>query len=227
MRIGRRRVAGTFVYNPPAGTVLNTSQSLSVTFTPTDTADYKTATDRVNIVVNAKIVPTVTWAKPAAITYGTPLSGTQLDATASVPGTFTYTPAAGTIPEGRRPIPSRSIHPDRHRQLQRGDRHDHPDRQPGEADRHLGRAGGCRRGVRAERHPARRRGLWVGRHLRLQPGGGLGAGAGTTQTLSVTFTPTDATDYTTATATTTVTVNPKTTRPSPGPSRPPSPTAPR
>ena len=41
--------------------------------------------------------PTVTWAAPAAITYGTALSATQLDATASVPGTFTYTPAAGTI----------------------------------------------------------------------------------------------------------------------------------
>jgi hypothetical protein len=33
---------------------------------------------------------------PAAITYGTALSGTQLDATASVPGTFAYAPAAGT-----------------------------------------------------------------------------------------------------------------------------------
>jgi MYXO-CTERM domain-containing protein len=40
----------------------------------------------------------LTWATPAAITYGTPLSGTQLDATANVPGTFVYTPAAGTIP---------------------------------------------------------------------------------------------------------------------------------
>ena len=37
----------------------------------------------------------ITWADPADITYGTALSGTQLDATASVPGTLTYTPAAG------------------------------------------------------------------------------------------------------------------------------------
>ena len=43
------------------------------------------------------ITPTVTWAAPAAITYGTALSATQLDATASVPGTFAYTPAAGTV----------------------------------------------------------------------------------------------------------------------------------
>jgi hypothetical protein len=45
-----------------------------------------------------KVTPTVTWATPAAIVYGTPLSSTQLDASASVAGTFTYTPAAGTIP---------------------------------------------------------------------------------------------------------------------------------
>ncbi len=29
--------------------------------------------------------------------YGTALSATQLNATASVPGTFTYSPAAGTV----------------------------------------------------------------------------------------------------------------------------------
>ena len=35
-------VPGTFVYTPAAGTVLGAgnSQTLSVTFTPTDTADY-------------------------------------------------------------------------------------------------------------------------------------------------------------------------------------------
>ena len=44
-----------------------------------------------------KATPVITWANPADITWGTPLSGTQLDATASVPGTFTYTPKAGTV----------------------------------------------------------------------------------------------------------------------------------
>ena len=34
---------------------------------------------------------------PAAITYGTALSAAQLDASASVPGTFAYSPAAGTV----------------------------------------------------------------------------------------------------------------------------------
>ena len=41
--------------------------------------------------------PTLTWPQPAAITYGTALSSTQLDATADVPGTFAYTPPAGTV----------------------------------------------------------------------------------------------------------------------------------
>lgn len=42
--------------------------------------------------------PTITWAKPAPITYGTPLGSSQLDATASVPGTFSYTLADGKTP---------------------------------------------------------------------------------------------------------------------------------
>lgn len=41
--------------------------------------------------------PVITWPKPAAITYGTLLSSQQLDAKANVPGTFVYTPKAGTI----------------------------------------------------------------------------------------------------------------------------------
>ena len=41
--------------------------------------------------------PTISWADPADIVFGTALSGTQLDATASVQGTFTYSPAAGTV----------------------------------------------------------------------------------------------------------------------------------
>jgi hypothetical protein len=47
-------------------------------------------------------MPTVNWSTPAAITYGTPLSGTQLNATASfngtpVDGTYSYTPSSGTV----------------------------------------------------------------------------------------------------------------------------------
>jgi len=41
--------------------------------------------------------PVIAWAAPSPITYGTPLSGAQLSATASVPGTFTYTPPLSTV----------------------------------------------------------------------------------------------------------------------------------
>ena len=39
----------------------------------------------------------IAWAAPVAITYGITLSSSQLNATASVPGTFAYDPAAGTV----------------------------------------------------------------------------------------------------------------------------------
>jgi hypothetical protein len=90
-------VAGAFVYSPAAGTVLvSGSQTLSVTFTPTDTTDYNAATATVTLAVN-KALPTITWATPGAITSGTALTSTQLDATASVPGSFAYSPAAGSV----------------------------------------------------------------------------------------------------------------------------------
>jgi hypothetical protein len=94
---------GTYVYNPAAGTIPSIgSDTLSVTFTPTDSTDYNTAT--VTLVVNSKATPTINWPRPAAIELGTALSSTQLDVTASwpggvtVPGKFVYTPAAGTTP---------------------------------------------------------------------------------------------------------------------------------
>ncbi len=48
-------------------------------------------------VVPAKFSSTVTWAGPQGVTYGTPLSATQLNAKLSVAGTCTYTPSAGTV----------------------------------------------------------------------------------------------------------------------------------
>src|SRR6185436_16974799 len=82
-----------------AGTVLNTGsgQTLSVTFTPTDTTNYAVATKTVTINVT-KVTPTIAWANPADISYGTALTGTQLNASVSgVTGTFTYSPIIGTV----------------------------------------------------------------------------------------------------------------------------------
>jgi hypothetical protein len=59
--------------------------------------NFSSSTSSTTVVTITKANPTITWATPAAITYGSPLSGTQLNATASVPGTFVYSPVAGTV----------------------------------------------------------------------------------------------------------------------------------
>jgi hypothetical protein len=98
----------SFVYGSlPGGNATNCATSATLaaatysgiyaTFTDSD-GNYlgSTSTDTVSLTVN-KANPTVTWAAPAAINYGTPLSSTQLDAKASVAGTFAYSPVAGTV----------------------------------------------------------------------------------------------------------------------------------
>jgi hypothetical protein len=91
-------VAGSFIYTPQPGTVLGAgTHTLSVTFNPTDTTDYASATATVSLTVS-QATPTITWSTPAAIAYGTALSATQLNASASVPGNFVYAPAPGTAP---------------------------------------------------------------------------------------------------------------------------------
>ena len=93
-------VSGTFVYTPASGTVLSAgTHTLHVDFTPADAANYANATADVTINVSetTRATPTITWSNPAAIIYGTALSGTQLNANASVPGSFVYNPVSGTI----------------------------------------------------------------------------------------------------------------------------------
>ncbi len=90
-------VDGTFSYSQVTGAVLNAgSQPLNVTFTPTDTTNYAGASAGVTLVVN-QATPSLTWATPSPIVYGTPLSATQLSASADVPGAFSYLPPAGTV----------------------------------------------------------------------------------------------------------------------------------
>jgi hypothetical protein len=90
-------VPGTFVYTPALRTVLPVGMhTLSVTFTPTDAVDYTTATASVTILV-VKGTPVLRWSKPKLLSFGTALGANQLDATANIAGTFTYSPAAGTV----------------------------------------------------------------------------------------------------------------------------------
>ena len=69
------------------GTVLTAgSQTLSVTFTPTDQhVTTQRRQRRCTLTVN-KATPAITWATPAAIPYGTALSATQLNASSTVLG---------------------------------------------------------------------------------------------------------------------------------------------
>ncbi len=91
-------IPGILVYNPPTGTVLSVGEhTLTATFTPTDTANYTTPIPKIVSINVMKATPTITWKDPESITYGTQLSSIQLDAMASVPGSFVYTPAAGTV----------------------------------------------------------------------------------------------------------------------------------
>ena len=70
-----------------AGTILGAGdgQTLAVSFTPNDSVDFAGA-DGLAMLNFDRAALTITWANPAAIVYGTALSATQLDASASVPG---------------------------------------------------------------------------------------------------------------------------------------------
>src|SRR5262249_6704378 len=97
--------AGTFSSSRGAGTALPVGQNqpLPVTFTPADTVNYATANATV-LINGVKATPVITWTGPATnMTFGQALGPAQLNATATVngvtiPGTFVYTPGAGTVP---------------------------------------------------------------------------------------------------------------------------------
>ena len=94
---GTASVGGTFAWTTPTTAPGAGTPSESVTFTPSDTTDYNTVAGSVSVTVG-KVTPSITWATPSPITYGTVLGSTQLNATTTVAGTFVYTPAAGSVP---------------------------------------------------------------------------------------------------------------------------------
>ena len=134
-------VAGTFVYSSPLGTVLNAgSHLLTATFTPTDAVNYTTATATVTLVV-IQATPVITWATPAAITYGTALTVTQLNATTPVAGHGWLLLAARDGPECREPHADGHVYADRRGELHDGNRDGHTRGEPGDAGDHVGDAG--------------------------------------------------------------------------------------
>jgi hypothetical protein len=99
-------VPGAFVYNPPLGTVLEagSQQTLSVTFTPTDTTTYTNAAATVTI--NVQKAPLTITANNQTKTYGQTLTfaGTEFSAIGLVNGdtvtsvTLASVGAAATVP---------------------------------------------------------------------------------------------------------------------------------
>jgi TonB family protein len=92
-------VPGTFEYEPGLGAVLAAGDhNLSVVFTPADALGYSASRTAASLTVG-KATPAITWPTPGPITYGAALSANQLNAAATVPGAFVYSPAAGEILE--------------------------------------------------------------------------------------------------------------------------------
>ena len=81
------------------------AHSVSAAYTSTN-GYASTTTSSSSSVTVSRANPTIIWTTPAAITYGTTLSGTQLNASATgvtgagLPGKFTYSPVSGTVLTG-------------------------------------------------------------------------------------------------------------------------------
>ncbi|NBS07488.1 MAG: hypothetical protein EBS69_08925 [Verrucomicrobia bacterium] len=92
-------VAGNFVYSPTNGSVLNAgTNTLTVVFTASNTNYVSPVTNTVTLVVN-KATPVLTWTPNpvAGLTYPEPLSFTQLNATSTVAGSFSYSPGPTAV----------------------------------------------------------------------------------------------------------------------------------
>jgi len=94
---GAGGIASLTTYHPSALTVAAHNVAASFSAATISGTQYGASTSGTQTLTVGKATPTITWANPADITYGTALGAGQLNATASVPGSFAYTPAAGTV----------------------------------------------------------------------------------------------------------------------------------
>lgn len=72
------------------------SYPITYTLTGANLANYTYALPSATLTIT-QASSALTWANPAAISYGTALSSAQLNATGSVPGTITYSKTSGTV----------------------------------------------------------------------------------------------------------------------------------
>lgn len=92
------KTAESFDYLPAVGTTLEVGDNQTLQVTVAATNNYKSTVKEVKLNVKAA-TPTIQWDTPADITYGTLLTGTQLNATSNSDGGPTYVPAIDTVLE--------------------------------------------------------------------------------------------------------------------------------
>ena len=123
--VGTFQPTGTTYECYTASFTVTAGATHTITFKGLDSAggDNTAFLDTTTLTVN-KATPTITWANPADITYGTALGDTQLDATAtgidgtSLAGTFAYAPRSGDGPGcWPGPDPHGGLHAHRHDRL--------------------------------------------------------------------------------------------------------------
>jgi hypothetical protein len=89
--------AASAAFTIPAGT---TAGIYSIQAVYNGTSVFSPSTDASQSLTISKAMPTINWNDPASVPAGTALGPSQLNAMASVPGTFVYNPPAGTVMTG-------------------------------------------------------------------------------------------------------------------------------
>ena len=89
---------GPYLHNGSAATVGDAILAhTNVSVTPSQLSSLVAFLRQLDDTAIDPITSPLTWAAPGSITYGTALSGAQLNAAATVPGTFVYEPPMGTV----------------------------------------------------------------------------------------------------------------------------------
>jgi hypothetical protein len=88
---------GSFAVAFPTATLGVSGSPYTIAYAYAANTEFLGVTDTSQVLTVTAATPTISWANPSSIVYGTALTGTQLDASASVVGTLTYSPLAGTV----------------------------------------------------------------------------------------------------------------------------------
>jgi hypothetical protein len=89
---------GPSVYDTIRARSFETGDEILIETPPYSVTYVLIDTGNIQLEINNKLSPpAITWNNPADITYGTPLTSKQLNASESIPGVFIYTPPQSTI----------------------------------------------------------------------------------------------------------------------------------